>query len=434
MLPMLKFKLNSKITALALITALPLFLVGCTIKDLPLIGDYFNKSTKKEGALNIWGMWESPQVMSVLSSEYTTLNPDVVINYDDRSVLSPLDLKERVFSRANQEDAGVDIMFVHNSWVPRLKDRLAPMPSSIMSVADYGQRFYSSAVDSAVIEGEIYGVPIYYDGLVLVYNKDHFDEVGQFEAPTSWEELRKLALELKIIGPQNELIRAGVAMGTADNIDFFSDILGLMFSQAGVVIPGTVDSKPAQDALEYYTLFTTTDGVWNNSLPEASVAFAEGKVSMIFVPSWKVLDILEARPDMNIAVAPVPQARPDQQITWGTFWMGVVPISSSNPGLAWDYLNFISSDDQQKVWFSEASKLRAFGPAYSSKNIAQDLSGNKYVAPVLVGADSSKSAEIASRSGNRRQTDVLKDAVNSILSKTATPAEALEVVKVELSR
>jgi maltose-binding protein MalE len=53
--------------------------------------------------------------------------------------------------------------------------------------------------------------------------------------------------------------------------------------------------------------FFKSDGVWNTSFPEASKAFSAGKVSMIFVPTWNLLDIVRANPGMNIGVAPVPQ-------------------------------------------------------------------------------------------------------------------------------
>ena len=191
---------------LALLLVLSFTLTACTLQDLPVIGKYLGnvklpwggKSLiEKEANLTMWGLWEQPDVMESVIQSYKAEHPKITITYEDRSVLKPDNYRERVFARADS-DIGADIILVHNSWVPRLKDNLAPMPSSLMSVDEYTAAFYPTAVQSAVADGKIYAVPLYYDGLVLVYNKDHFAEIGQQEPPTAWEEFRRLALRLSV--------------------------------------------------------------------------------------------------------------------------------------------------------------------------------------------------------------------------------------------
>ncbi len=433
MLTILKNKNTNKLITLGILLLLPLFVTACTLQDLPLIGSYFGKSgNTTSGNLTVWGVWQSPEVVDALINKYKETHPDVTITYEDRSVIPSIELKDRVFARADQSDTNVDIMFVHNSWVPRLRSKLTPAPESVLTADAFNQKFYSVASESAVFDKKVYGVPLYHEGLVLVYNKKHFEEVGQFEPPTAWEEFRRLALELTIKGKDDELIRSGAAIGTADNIDFFSDILGLMFSQAGIVLPDGITSRPAQDAFDYFVNFSREDGVWDSTMPEATTAFAQGKVSMIFVPTWIVTDIVKARPDMEIGVAFPPQIKSDQPVGWGTFWMGVVPSSSKNSALAWDFLNFLTQEDTQKAWFEESSKAMPYGAAYSLKSLKQDLATHPYLGPVLQTAEHSKSYEIAGRAGDRRQVTALQDAVNKVILKTISTEEALTAVKAEL--
>lgn len=412
--------MKNKIITLALILFLPFVITACTIQDLPVIGGLFKSGGSKEPVtLLMWGMWESSDTMTMLINKYTEQHPNVTIKYEDRSVLGADDYKDRVFLRAN-EDIGADIILVHNSWVPRLRSVLTPAPGNLVTAETYKSRFYPVTADSALDSGsnKVYAIPAYYDGLVLVYNKTHFAEIGQSEPPTAWEEFRRVALQLTIISGtgSGSLVRGGAAIGAADNVEFFSDILGLMFAQADVKIPDDIDNQSGQDALNFYAHFVTEDRVWDTGLWNSVEAFINEKVSMIFLPSWRLLDVVAARPDLDIGVAAVPQVSPEKQITWGSFWMYAVPASSKNSAAAWDFINFLGADEQQQALFDEGAKYRLYGVPYSSTALSGQLSTNPFLDPLLTSAPFARSAEITDRSGNKRQVEALREAVNAVLN------------------
>ena len=429
--------MKNKILTAILLLVIPLFLTACSLSDIPVIGKYFgggSGNAPKQGvpvSLNMWGLWETPDIMEVLIKNYQTQNSLVTVNYEDRSINNPNSYKESVFTRIKQGDLP-DIIMVHNSWVPFLKDYLEPAPSDVIATADYLQRFYPVAAESSVVDDRVYAVPAHHDGLVLVYNKDHFDEIDQVSPPTAWEEFRRVALALTIRTNEEGLVRAGAAIGSANNIDFFSDIVGLMFAQAGVSVPSGIDSRAAQDALSFYTIFLKSDEVWSESFPEASKAFSAGKVSMIFVPTWNLLDIVRANPGMNIGVAPVPQAVAERPVSWGSFWMYAVPKSGSNSRAAWEFINFISKDDQQLALFNEASKYRPYGAPFSSVTLAQQAgqsASSQYIKPILNTAPFAKSSVFAARAGNTTEVEALRTAVNAVLSGEVTSEQALKTCK-----
>ncbi len=223
-----------------------------------------------------------------------------------------------------------------------------------------------------------------------------------------------MALKLTLYSG-NTLLRGGAAIGGANNVDFAPDILGLLWSQAGVRIPEDLDSKAAADALTFYTNFMKEDKVWNNDMPEAATAFVNEKVSMLFAPSWVLESILQAKPDMNIGVAPVPQALPDKPVSWGSFWMASVPVTSKNQTAAWDFINFLAQEDQELSLYSDASQVRKFGAPYARTGLASQLSTNKYVKPYLDIAPFAKSGVIAARAGNKTAVDTLVTAINDVL-------------------
>ncbi|OGC48779.1 hypothetical protein A3F07_02480 [candidate division WWE3 bacterium RIFCSPHIGHO2_12_FULL_38_15] len=421
----------NRIRLTALLILVSLVLTACSIQDVPVIGRLFGGGegvdTSKPVTLTVWGLWESPEVIQALINKYQELKPNVTINYDDRSILKIDDYKDRIFSSAGQT-IDADVVMVHNSWVPRLKETLVPIPATLMDAGTFSTNFYPVAVKSAVHDNQVYAMPLYYDGLALVYNKQHFDEVGQSEPPTAWEEFRSLALRLTVrAGADNTSnnLRSGAAIGTADNIDFFSDILGLMWSQAGVEIPTDLGTRAAQDALTFYTNFVKEDKVWDPTMPEATTAFADGKVSMIFAPTWIVNTIVEARPDLDVGVAPVPQAVPDRPASWASFWMVAVPNTSQNSAVAWDFINFLGQEDQQLLRFNESSNFRTIVTPYNSQTLNADLTSNPYLRAYVTTAPFASGGVMSARSGNKLQIDLLREAVNAVL-KGDTSEQALK--------
>lgn len=422
--------MKKKLPFIALLLVLSVTLTACTVADIPVIGKLLSRGSGQPTGpvtLNVWGLWEDPAVMQKLIDKYQTEHPNVTIKYDDRSIMKPDDYKDRVFNSATQNTIDADIIMVHNSWVPKLKEVLVPAPNDVLSADTFSSTFYPAATQSAVIDGAAYAVPLYYDGLALVYNKKHFEEIGQKEPPTVWEEFRRLALQLTDrTGPtSNPLVRAGAAIGTSTNIDFFSDILGLMWSQANVGIPNELDSRAAQDALTYYTNFVKEDEVWSTSMPEATTAFANEQVSMIFAPSWIVGELIKARPNLEIGVAPVPQAIVSQPVGWASFWMEGVLKSSKNPQVAWDFLNFISQEQQQLDYFNESASARRLGSPYARVSLATQIKEDPYLGAYVKDAPTARTAVMTARSGNKTQVDLLKVAVSEVLA-GAKSADALK--------
>ncbi|GIW69289.1 MAG: sugar ABC transporter substrate-binding protein [Patescibacteria group bacterium] len=413
--------MRNKLILTALILVIPFLLTACTLKDIPVVGKFFGGGGLSLGGpvtLNVWGLWENPEVMQQIVAKYKETHPNVNINYDDRSVLGASQYKETLLGRIGQPEVA-DIVLVHNSWVQDIKGSLAPAPSKIMSEQQYAEKYYPIAKDSAVFDGNVYAVPMYHDGIVLVYNKKHFEEEGQQSPPTSWEEFRRLAFNLTKRDEKGEIIRAGAAMGTANNIDFFSDILGTFFAQAKVNVPQDLDGKPARDALAFYVLFSKSDKGWDNTFPEASAAFAQERVSMIFIPSWNLLDILRERPNLQIGVAPVPQAKLDNPVSWASFWMYAVPAVSPNKEAAWEFINYLAQEDTQRALFDAAARQRVYGAPFSLVSLKDQVASGpygNYLKPLLDSAAFAQSSRFAARAGNDLYVAALKEAVNSVLN------------------
>jgi ABC-type glycerol-3-phosphate transport system substrate-binding protein len=201
-----------------------------------------------------------------------------------------------------------------------------------------------------------------------------------------------------------------------------------------------LSSPQARDALIFYTGFASkdTDKVWDGTLPFSVSAFAIGKVSMIFAPSWRVFDIQNSNPGLKFGVAAVPQVpslpgQESQRVNWASFWAEAVNKDSENAAAAWDFLKFLSDAENMQQLYSEEAKLREFGEPYSRVDLGQSLLTSDYLAPLIDGANSAVTAPITDASGNDVYVDAVAEAVDAAAQGKDITA-ALETLQKTLER
>lgn len=329
----------------------------------------------QQASLEYWGLWEPSQVLEQVIADFQKANPGISIRYTKQS---HKDYRERL-QTAIASGNGPDIFRFHASWVPMMRNDLQPLPSSVISPAELKDNYYRAANEQLQSNGQPVGVPLMYEGLALLYNKDIFETAGE-NPPQTWAELRTTASKLTVKSGTT-LKRGGIALGNSTNVDNFSDILGLLLFQNGAD-PTKPNSRFTEDALKFYTNFQTVDGVWDEKMPTSTVAFSRGEVAMIFAPSWRIHDVLAMNPKLNFGVAPIPKLS-DQRIAWASFWAEGISARSKNKEAAQTFLKYISQPEVLEKLHGNASQIRSFGELYPRKDMADKLAENEYVAAYL---------------------------------------------------
>ena len=371
----------------------------------------------QEVTLNYWGLWETESVVSGVLADWQKTHPNIKINYSRQS---PKEYRERLQS-ALARNEGPDIFRFHISWMPMLKNELAPVPPEVLSSSQFESGFYPVAKDNLKVGTGFLGIPLEVDTLALFINNQIFKAAGK-NSPASWDELRKLALELTTKNSEGKIQTAGVALGTTNNVEHWSDILGLMMLQNGAD-PGNPSGQLAEDALTFYTIFNTTDRVWDETMPNSTLAFATGKVAMYLGFSWDVFEIKNINPKLDFQIAPVPQL-PGTDLTWASFWVEGVSKKSKNAAAAWEFMKFLSSPQTMEKLYQAESQIRLFGEPYSRVEMASLLTNNQWVAPFVNQATKAKTWYLSSRTFdnglNDRMIKYFEDAVNAVnLGKSA---------------
>ena len=363
--------------------------------------------------LKYWGLWEPENFIAQVIEDYQRENPHVTIQYLRQS---PKSYRERLQSSLAKGE-GPDIFRWHNTWLPMLKADLSPLPDSIMSANLFDTSFYPIVKKDVFTGGRYYGIPLEFDGLGLYVNQEIFKANPDLKIPTTWDNLRQTAFKLAQKDAKGKLVRGGVALGAASNVDNFSDILGLMILQNGGN-PGDVNQDSVISALKFYTLFVTQDRSWSLDLPASTYAFATNKVAMILAPSWRAFEIKEINPALEFKIYPVPQL-PGTNITWASYWIEGVSQKSSHSQEAWQFLAYLSSKPVMTKMYNLASQSRLFGEPYSRQDLAGSLQADPYVDAFLSQAMAAQSWPLASRTFDNGLNDKLikyyQDAINSYL-------------------
>ncbi len=397
-------------------------------------------------SLVYWGIWEPESVMQDVIAKYQSLHPNVTIEYTRRPYSDGL-YKEQLLERLADPDPNKapHIMRIHNTWLPQFKSELAPIPADIMTESEYSQTFYNTALRDFKADGSLYGIPLEVDTLGLFYNKDLFAQEGFTTPPTDWDRFIEYAQKLTKYDPENEdrILQAGAAMGASSNVLHSAEILSLLMLQSDIEMTNDERTQATFDisnneqgatVAEYYTNFIERYHVWGTELPNSLDMFIQGKLAMMIAPSWRVFDILDAKPNFEFDTAPVPQITLGTEVNYATYWGEVVSKDSPNTKVAWDFVRFLAEQEQLRTMYDAESDLRPFGEPYSRKDMRDEIKNAPYVGPFVNMAQTAGSWYMGN---DDVATKALDDMITNILNGKAADSQiktAAETVTLELEK
>lgn len=382
-------------------------------------GPALNKKPTQTGPieLTVWGLWEDENVFRSLADSYKKLHPDTRVSYKPQRLLN---YRTRVQTQVVNKQ-GPDIFVIHNTWVPMFlkTNSLSSMPESAMDVKEYTNTFYPVAKDSFLKTGQIYALPVSIDGLALFYNEDIL-QAGNVAVPRTWEDFRAGAAKLTVKDQTGMIKTAGAALGTTSNVDYWSDILGLLFTQQ----PNTSLSSPNTEAgievLQFYTSFAKDPlaRVWDETMESSTKAFVSGKLAFYFAPFRQVSKIRAENPQLKFKTAPVPQL-PRGAVGWGSFWAFAVSPVSPNQEAAWGFLKFLTTKEGEKLLYQSLTQSGGFGEIYSRVDLAGELVNDPVMGAFVNQAPLFKTWYLASDTQdlgiNTEMMKLFEEAINSYL-------------------
>jgi len=351
------------------------FFRGATAPSLP------EQGSKEPITLSYWGLWEDAAIMQPLIDAYQKANPHITIQYER---MSPEKYRERLIARSNAGN-GPDIFRFHNTWIPEIKDVIAPLPAEIMSNEEFEKTFYPIHAKDLKIHENYYGIPLMIDGTILIYNDTILKQAGLSSPPAVWvgdsNDVLSAVNTMTVREPDGQIITSGMAIGTATNIPHYGEMFGILLLLNGGDFYN-LSSTEASEALQLYRSFSENE-YWTDSMPQAITAFTEGKVAMIIAPSWQVLNIKAQNPDLQIKTAPIPSGLDNVRVALSSYWVEGVNRSNPNQAEAWKFLKYLSTAENLTKLYQLQSQTRLFGNPYPRQDMADLLKNDQYLAAVI---------------------------------------------------
>ena len=395
--------MRKKITILAL---LAVFVIGSGF------GCKTTSTATKEAmtpiTLTYWRVYDDSDAFQEIITKYKALHPYITIEYRKLRY----EEYEKELLNALAEDRGPDIFSIHNTWMKEYQTKISPMPATITmpysvisgtikketitqlrttnspTLKEIRDSFVD-AVSYDVIsdDGKVYGLPLSVDTLAMFYNKDLFNNAGISQAPQYWnkeflQDIKKLTKQ----DTEKNMIQAGAGLGGSSNINRFSDILSVLMMQNGAVMLdggqvlfNTVPDaskvtgyNPGLEALRFYTDFANSGKesyTWNGSLPNSLQMFISGKLAIYFGYSYDLPTIKAQAPKLNFSIAKLPQieGNPPTNINFANYWVEVVSKKSAHQNEAWDFIQFITKEEQAKSYLAKTKKPTALRSLVASQ-------------------------------------------------------------------
>lgn len=358
---------NKKIYIIGGIVLLLIILLGVVFM---FIGGGGGRVERKDVELVWWKTFEDSENLSELISDYQALNKNVTIKY----VKKDINDYEQELLDAIASGKGPDIFTIHNDWLPKHIDKLAPASERLISQRAYRDTFIDVVVADFVKDNQTYAIPLSVDVLALYYNKDILGSAGIAEAPKTWPEVVADVEKITLQSKPGTFSKSGIAMGTSNNINRAVDVLTLLMLQNGtkfysdnfnfatfdqtVVDPTSTENfNPGSTALEFFTQFAAASKktyTWNAKTDFSVDAFTQGKLAMMLSYYYMKPTIESRSPNLNFGIAPVPQTSlTAAKVNFANYWGEAVYKLSPNTEQAWDFLAFLAGKEVQKKYFSK---------------------------------------------------------------------------------
>lgn len=308
--------------------------------------------------LEFWGVDEKDSWTEIITS-FNSQFPNIKINYTKKS---PINF-EREWLEALATGKGPDVFAIPHHWLAVHQNKLAPAPLEIISFQNFQDSFVDVVIKDFSQDQQIYALPLFVDTLALYYNKDLFNKAGIAQPPETWDNFLKDVTLLTVRSEAGDILQSGVALGTANNIEKSSDILQLlMFQNGSKIIDMDKEGQglKAEKALAFYTQFAQPKEklyTWNNSFPNSLEYFSQGKMAMMFNYSSARQKILNKNPNLNFAMAPMPQIKNTNIfINYADYFGLAVPLQSQNQNPAWRFIQSVTATNNLYAYLQKTKK------------------------------------------------------------------------------
>lgn len=366
--------------------------------------------------ITYWRTWNETAAMGPIIDAYRKLHPNVTIE------LRNIDygVYDGELTRAAQAGQLPDIFSVLNDWIPRYIDQSKPAPDTVYASSKVYKDLFVDVVSNRLVNGDkINGVAFGASTLGLYYNPALL-KAADVKVPETWDDV--VAASKKLTKKNGTAIeQSGIALGTSF-VHQSTDIETVLMMQNGAQMTDNPPTKAlfaqpdaagvavGAKALDFYTSFANPakqNYSFNDTLGYSIKAFADGKVAMMINYPFKALEVKEFNSGLDFKMTKLPQIKNVKPINYALYWAEMVNKTSPRSEVAWDFLRFAASKDQQKAF-----NKTTYRPS-SRKDSVKDQQSDDVLGPF---ASQTDSAQTFYRANDKDMNGYFYDGTVSVLS------------------
>lgn len=286
------------------------------------------------------------------------------------------------------------------------------------------------ALEAFQVDGDQYGLPFSFSNVVLIYNKELFDEAGA-EYPNStwtWEDEQAAAEKIRALGP--------MTFGISHPIQFWEFYKVVQQNGGGILneekTEFTINSPENIEALQFMVDRVTKSNVMPTEAQMAGMGdwdlFESGMLGMIVTGSWAFSSFTESCDfEWDIAVEPGNISKATHFFSNGL----VVSKDTEKADACFKWISFLSSDE-------DVARIRIDGrwelPAITNPEIIEYYSSIKPPASkeiIFESLDYLVTPPVIEQYAE--MTDIINNYLEKARDGVLTPKEALDKAQEELS-
>jgi len=334
----------------------------------------------------------------------------------------------------NIDVIGADVIwpaqFAANGWLVDVTDRF---PKSEQS------QFLDAPIQSLMYDGKIYGVPWFTDAGLLYYRADLLEKSGYSDPPKTWDEMQEMAVKVA----KDQKIDYGFVFQGDQYEGGVCNGLEYIWTNGGDVLDPNDPNKVVIDSPEAAAGLAIEQGIVEDGVaPQAVATYTETETDpaflgnkAIFARNWPYMyalagtkDYPDVKPEM-IGVAPVPVTPGNGLVSTLGGWNMLINAQTDMPDEAWEFVQWMTSEQAQKKRALDASLLPTRPSLYKDKEIKETL-------PVVVqGEEALKNTK--SRPVSPYYSDMsleMQEQFNGVVKGDTSPEDAVASLQTSLEQ
>ena len=310
------------------------------------------KTPIEETTINFWHHYsaQSPEnetLTNILIPKFEEENPGIKVNAVSHEWA---DLHDKILISA-KSDTLPDVARLDSAWIPEFKKMgiLIPLNKEMADFKDVAALLLDSAMTTAEIGGDNYGLALNTNTKILYYNTEAFEKAG-IKAPATMDEFVDDCKKLSGKNDSGQQIWGYNEPGLSGwNIcPFIWSMGGALTDEKQTKASGYINSKETVAAIQMLAELYKEGSItgWNSGDIPMTDGFGTGRYMMLFEGPWKVSELAGAYPDFKYATAPIPAGKGGSVSVLGGEDIGM--FNTANKDAAWKFMKFMTDEYAQE--------------------------------------------------------------------------------------